>query len=95
VSSFDDIERRREANEGAHPYRGDLQDEEGDFAVRIVFLDGVDRTGKRSRSLRRALRYADEERSALLGKGYDRHRVHVAVIDEGDPERGELDWDSV
>lgn len=92
MSDHDEIERRREMNEGAHPYGGDLYDEEGNFAVRVVFLDGVDRTDSRHTSLRGALAGADFLRIDLKAKGYDRHRVHVGVIDEDDPERGELDW---
>jgi hypothetical protein len=94
VSSFDDIERRREANEGAHP-RVVLHDEEGSFAVRAVFLDGVDRNQSLHGSLRAALEAADLYRAEMRGKGYGPGRLHVGVIDEYDPERGELDWDSV
>jgi hypothetical protein len=94
VSSFDDIERRREANEGVHP-REVIYDEEGSFAVRAVFLDGVERNQSLHRSLRLALEAADFYRAEMRGKGYGRSRLHVDVIDENDPERGSLDWDSV
>lgn len=95
MSTFDDIERRREANEGVHPAPDDLIDEEGSFAVRVVFLDGVDRTESSHTSLRRALFRADTYRYELEKKGYRHHNSHVGVIDSDDPERGELDWDEV
>lgn len=82
-------------NAGAHPDEGWPYDEEGHFAVRAVFLDGVDRNQSLHTSLRQALRSADEYRADMRAKGYDRSRLHVGVIDEDDPERGELDWDAV
>lgn len=91
----DDIERRREMNEGVHPRESEVHDEEGHFAVRAVFLDGVDRNQSLHTSLYRALRAADEYRLDMRAKGYDRHRLHVDVIDEDDPERGSLDWDAI
>lgn len=94
MSGFDEVERRREANEGVHPAE-DLYDEEGHFAVRAVFLDGVDRNQSLHTSLRHALLAADLYRAEMREKGYDRFRLHVGVIDEDDPERGELDWDVV
>lgn len=94
MSAFEEIERRREANEGAH--LGDTSyDETGHFAVRAVFLDGVDRNQSLHTSLRHALEAADLYRIDMAKKGYDRRRLHVGVIDEDDPERGELDWDDV
>lgn len=93
--STDEIERRREVNEGVHPAPDTLNDEEGSFAVRTVFLDGVDRTHSRHKSLRWALYHADATRGELAAKGYDRTRVHVDVVDEDDPERGSLDWEDL
>lgn len=93
MDTFDDIERRRELNEGVHPSPGDGYDEEGTFAVRTVFLDGVERIESTWTSLRDALLHADHVRVELLAKNYDRHRVLVDVVDMDDPERGSLDWD--
>lgn len=92
--SHDNIERAREANEGAHPEDRIPVDEDGDFSVRVVYLDGVDRThGEPHTSLIEALRHADEHRAYLRTLNYDRTRVNVSVIDNDDPERGALDWE--
>lgn len=95
MSAFEDIERRREVNEGAHPEET-AYDETGNFAVRVVFLDGVDRTAQDGfTSLRAALAWADGYTLDLRKKNYTRTMVHVGVIDVDDPERGELDWDDL
>lgn len=99
MSSFDDVERRREANEGVHPAAPGLNDEIGDYAVRVVFQsDCEERIESRHVSLRNALAEADLRRGELSKPWRDAGRnpaahVHVDVIDCDDPERGSLDWD--
>lgn len=95
MSDFDQIEARREINEGVHPSR-DEYDEIGDYSVRVVFLDGVDRTAADGfTSLREALHWADQYTLDLRKANYTSSMVHVGVIDNEDPERGELDWDAI
>jgi hypothetical protein len=70
-------------------------DEQGRFAVRIVYLDGVERyDGDDFESLRAALSYSDHARKNLGAAGYDRRRVHVDVVDLDDGER-RLDWSTL
>lgn len=95
---FDNIERSREANEGLAYDRyyesatAGEADEEGDFAVRYVMLDGVERIESTHTSLRAALDRADGYQREMRAAGYTRRNLHVGVIDQDDPERGELDW---
>jgi hypothetical protein len=100
VIDHDDIERRNEANEGAHPSAGTTySDEYGDFRVRVVLQSECEeRLVYANASLRCALAFADIERGRLSKPWRDAGRnpaahVHVDVIDMEDPERGGLDWD--
>ncbi len=69
-------------------------DETGRFALRVVYLDGVERIGVDINTLREALIEADKHREDLAVLGYDHRRVHVDVIDLNDGER-RLDWDTL
>lgn len=97
MTAFDDIERSREFNEGLayerhHEATLTLPDEEGDFAVRAVFLDGVERYESTHASLRAALEHADGYCRSMALAGYTKRNLFVDVIDRDDPERGSLDW---
>lgn len=56
------------------------------FAVRIVYLDGVERIDSSWTTARLAKKIADRARENLEAAGYDKHRVHVDVVDLDDPE---------
>jgi hypothetical protein len=98
-------EAHREANDryfGSEPpvnYGDDgarsRRDETGEFQIRVVYLDGVERhTDDPYTSLREALEECDATRASLKGAGYGRTRVHVDVIDLNDGER-RLDWSTL
>jgi hypothetical protein len=64
------------------------------FQVRVVFLDGVERTVPTPYyDEEAAIDAADRIRAELAERGYDRRRVHVDAIDNDDPERGSLEHD--
>jgi hypothetical protein len=65
----------------------------GNFRVYVVYRDGVQRFLGCYGSLLAAIEERDREIEKHRAEGYDHTRVHIAVFDEDDPERGDLDWD--
>jgi hypothetical protein len=75
------------AGERSAPPEPDEDDEPDRFAVRIVYLDGVERIDSNWPTEWLANKIAGRARENLEAAGYDKSRVHVDVVDLDDPER--------
>lgn len=97
MSTFDEVERAREMNEGVHPVPPVLYDQEGDFAVIVdrplMGEDGDTYTHSQMPSLIEALRVADSVRRHMASSA--EHLIDVYVIDKKNESRGPLDWSAV